>query len=35
MLILVMVAVPAHADATGKARVINGDTIEVGDEDGR
>jgi hypothetical protein len=32
MLILMVVAVPADADITGKARVIDGDTIEVGSE---
>ena len=32
MLILIMVAVPSHADVTGKARVVDGDTIEIGGE---
>ena len=27
-----LIALPAHADVTGKARVIDGDTIEVGSE---
>jgi hypothetical protein len=30
ILILVTMTAPAHADITGKARVIDGDTIEIG-----
>lgn len=32
MLILIGVAVPGHADITGKPRVIDGDTVEVNNE---
>ncbi|MDA0998251.1 MAG: thermonuclease family protein, partial [Proteobacteria bacterium] len=32
MLILILLAFPAHADITGKPRIIDGDTIEVAGE---